>query len=702
MRPFLPRLSSALLTLAVVAVAVVVAPVASLPEPAPEPVPVRIHSVDLAPVLTPQATPAGPRTVAATGERETEPFEALGVTWAPDPQVGEVVVRARTRTHGDWTPWIEVDQEVRTGTGETHEDGPGVRGGTEPAWVGDSDGVDVVVQSLSGRAPTDLRLDLVDPGESPADAGPAPGPGGSVAHAAADRPAIRSRAEWGADEGMRGDGPSYSSTVEAVVLHHTASSNAYAPGDVPGILRSFYAFHVQSRGWSDIGYNVLVDKFGTAWEGRWGGLDKAVIGAHAGGFNTDTVGISMIGTFDGVDPPAAMAETVARVAAWKLSLYSRDPHGRVTLTSRGSTRYPEGTRVDLPRIFGHRDVSTTACPGPNGYALLPRLRDRTRELTPPAPPPSPFGELEAVVGEKLGVRVAGWVVDPDGGAGSDVVVTVDGAEAARFRAGDRRQDVWDAHPPYGPSHGFSQLVPAAPGSHQVCVTALNRGGGSDLPLGCRAAVVPVAPPLPTIRDAERACPATVPPAGFVDTLDSAHARAIDCAVWWEVATGVTRTSYAPTRTVTRAQMASFLARLVVESGGELPDDAPAAFDDVDPTSVHAPAIDRLAAADIVRGRAERAFAPDAVVTRDQMATFLVAVAEARRGEALPAGEDYFHDDDGNPHEASIGKVARAGVTGGVGPGRYGPERASERGQMASFLTRVLDLLVDGGTTRARA
>jgi hypothetical protein len=88
--------------------------------------------------------------------------------------------------------------------------------------------------------------------------------------------------------------PSYSSTIEAVGCT-TRPAATTTPRRRPGILRSFYAFHTQSRGWSDLGYNVLVDRFGTAWEGRWGGLDKAVIGSHAGGFNTDTTGISMIG-----------------------------------------------------------------------------------------------------------------------------------------------------------------------------------------------------------------------------------------------------------------------------------------------------------------------------------------------------------------------------------------------------------------------
>jgi hypothetical protein len=698
------RLPSLLLSLTFLPALVVAGPVVSAPAATPRPVPVQVQSIDLVPsVATSSAGADGARTVADTGERATGHFEALGVTWAPDPEVGPVVVTARTRTHGSWTDWIELDQEVRTGPGETHDSGPGVRAGTEPAWVDDSDGVQVVVRVESGRAPTDVRLDLIDPGTSEADAGARLPLGSSVAQAAADRPVIRSRAEWGADESIRRAAPSYSSTIEAVAVHHTASSNTYGPADVPGILRSFYAFHVKSRGWSDIGYNVLVDKFGTAWEGRAGGLDRAVIGSHAGGFNTDTVGISMIGTFEGARLSNEMFETVSRVAAWKLSLYARDPHSRVTLMSRGSTRYAQGTRVDLPRIFGHRDVSQTACPGSTGYAALPGVRDRTAQLVPPGPPPSPFGAVEVAKDERPGLRVGGWATDPDVAGPSEVEVVVDGRGRGRHLAADRRPDVWDAHPPYGQHHGFWILLPAEPGVHEVCVTAINRGGGGDTPLGCRAVTVPVPPAPPPTRSAELSCPLLeVPPAGFVDTVGSPHARAVDCAVWWDVATGVTPTTYVPTGSVNRAQMASFLARLVLESGGTLPDSPPDAFDDDTGAGVHAKAIDQLAAVGVLRGKAPRTYDPAGLVTRDQMATFLVAAYEYRSGEALAAGDDYFYDDDASPHQGNIQKTARAGLTGGVGAGRYGPAEVTQRGQMASFLIRVLDLLIEVGETEAHA
>ncbi len=85
---------------------------------------------------------------------------------------------------------------------------------------------------------------------------------------------------------------------KVAILHHTATTNNYAPQDVPAIIRSIYAFHVEAEDWCDVGYNFLVDRFGRIWEGRYGGIDKPVLGAHAGGFNTNTFGVGMIGTFD--------------------------------------------------------------------------------------------------------------------------------------------------------------------------------------------------------------------------------------------------------------------------------------------------------------------------------------------------------------------------------------------------------------------
>ena len=70
------------------------------------------------------------------------------------------------------------------------------------------------------------------------------------------------------------------------------------------MMRSIYRYHAVSRGWGDIGYNVIVDKFGRRWEGRAGGLASTVVGAHAGGFNSGTFGVSMLGNYESVNPPS--------------------------------------------------------------------------------------------------------------------------------------------------------------------------------------------------------------------------------------------------------------------------------------------------------------------------------------------------------------------------------------------------------------
>jgi hypothetical protein len=136
-------------------------------------------------------------------------------------------------------------------------------------------------------------------------------------------------------------------TIVAGVLHHTAGENGYSRAQVPGIIRGDFAFHL-SRGWNDIGYNFLVDRFGRVWEGRGGGVDRPILGAHTGGFNTDTFAVSVIGNLDTARPGPATIEAIARVMAWKLDLYHRDPLGSVVLTARGArgttSRYRDGTQ----------------------------------------------------------------------------------------------------------------------------------------------------------------------------------------------------------------------------------------------------------------------------------------------------------------------------------------------------------------------
>ena len=112
--------------------------------------------------------------------------------------------------------------------------------------------------------------------------------------------------------------------------------------------------------------------------------------------------------------------------------------------------------------------------------------------------------------------------------------------------------------------------------------------------------------------------------------------------------------------------------------------------------MHEASINALAAAGVVSGKADGTYAPAEHVTRAQMATFLVRAFEFAAGTALPAGPDYFLDDGFSPHAANIDKAALAGFTGGSAGGLYRPLADVARDQMASFLTRVLDKLVDDG------
>lgn len=82
---------------------------------------------------------------------------------------------------------------------------------------------------------------------------------------------------------------------------------------------------MKSNGWRDIGYNFAVDKCGNIYEGRAGGVTKAVMGAHTLGFNTNSMGIAVLGTFSKSNPPAAAVTAIAKLTAWKLGLFGANP-----------------------------------------------------------------------------------------------------------------------------------------------------------------------------------------------------------------------------------------------------------------------------------------------------------------------------------------------------------------------------------------
>jgi hypothetical protein len=197
------------------------------------------------------------------------------------------------------------------------------------------------------------------------------------------KPPVITQAEWGASTDYDGT-PEYATEIKAAVVHHTGvdSDNAVSCAESRARLRTIQQEHF-SRGYFDIGYNFVVDRCGQIFEGRSGGTDLPVIGAHDAGFNTGTVGISYIGNFESAKPSRAGLDAIARIVAWKFGMYGIDPTGKVTLTSGvpqgySGNKVPEGTSITLPRVFGHRDTNSTACPGANLYPQLGRIAQVAR------------------------------------------------------------------------------------------------------------------------------------------------------------------------------------------------------------------------------------------------------------------------------------------------------------------------------------
>jgi hypothetical protein len=194
------------------------------------------------------------------------------------------------------------------------------------------------------------------------------------------KPPIVSRAAWGADLSSGGcppRGPPEYGSVQAAVIHHTVNANDYTPEQAPSIVLGICRFHVYGNGWNDIGYNALVDRFGTLYEGRAGGLKRPVVGAQAQGFNSETTSIASIGDHT-TDPPTPQAQrSIIQFLAWKMGVNHVTPAtGSVQLTSAGGSesRYPKGAVVTVPKVLGHTTLGLTACPGGAMIPLIPQIQ----------------------------------------------------------------------------------------------------------------------------------------------------------------------------------------------------------------------------------------------------------------------------------------------------------------------------------------
>ena len=229
----------------------------------------------------------------------------------------------------------------------------------------------------SGAQPTDVQLDLIDPGTSAADASLESPEITDTADAAAAMPPVYSRAQWGADEAIRTWAPAVRADHQGGDdPPHGRQQRLHRRRRCPAIMRSIYQYHTVSRGWGDIGYNVIADKFGRLWEGRYGGL-ASTSSARTPAASTPAPSASRCSaTTTTVAPPPAMLDAVADIVAWKFALYGVNPNGQDALASGGggTARWPAGTRVYMPTVFAHRDVGLTACPGQYAFARMGDIR----------------------------------------------------------------------------------------------------------------------------------------------------------------------------------------------------------------------------------------------------------------------------------------------------------------------------------------
>ena len=420
--------------------------------------------------------PLGADRVSGT-DTSTGEFSSIGVTF-DTPPTDPVMVRVKSQS-GRWSEWHEFEGDPNEGPDAGTTEADRARAGTEPLWVKDATGYEVSIGS--GDVGNDAKVVLVQDEQRRGVA--VATPMADAAQRSYNIPfAYGSRTAWGARP------PAYSldvtwNIIHLAVVHHTDLANDYGPGDVPGILRSIQAFHMDGRGWSDIGYNFLVDKWGGIWQGR-GDPWERTIGADAAGFNSGSVGISAIGDYTAAGPTGALLQSIGTVAGWKLAMYGQDPYGWSYFTSGGSPKYAAGEVVPLSAIVGHQDVGLTGCPGSlEGYLHHIRQYARTTfDQLRTVGVDNPVGMTEFVVRSGNSIVTNGWAFDPNTNARVSIVVTMDGAWYWNPTWVWRPEDVFPVG--FDGIHGFAIQIPASPGAHNVCVYAMNLGSGADTNLYC--------------------------------------------------------------------------------------------------------------------------------------------------------------------------------------------------------------------------
>ena len=305
-------------------------------------------------IVTRELPVAGQRTLAAAAAPVPERFNLIGLHWK-----GPGRVQFRIRGSAGWSPWREAEAEPQDGPDNGTDEARRLRGWrmSSPVWTGTADRLVVRTRGRVARvrahyvwSPVEISL-------------------GRTLQMTGS-PKIVTRRCWGADERIRRDNPVIAKTLTTAVIHHTAGAEPATPAQSAAIVRGVYLYHVRGNGWDDIGYNFLVDRFGQVFEGRYGGVERNVVGAHSAGFNTGTVGVSVLGNYERRRVSPAARAAIVRVLAWRLDVAHVDPISNAPVVSGGNPKYRKGLPLWLRAVSGHRDTGYTSCPG-TLYGELP-------------------------------------------------------------------------------------------------------------------------------------------------------------------------------------------------------------------------------------------------------------------------------------------------------------------------------------------
>jgi len=342
----------------------------------------------------------------------THLFQTIAVTWPTGATAPRLQVRVRSAA-GEWGPWFTlIDDGAKPDPGQ--QSSTGVRAGSDTIFVGDATAFQLATVGVVDKAvPTEkAKVVTIGTSRSTSSIGTSDADTGGTSAAAeivnaayivtpagqfqstlatgVNAPRIITRSEWGAAN-PRCSWPA-APAVRNVIVHHTAGSNNYeTPEAAMQQIRNDQAYHQKTRGWCDLGYNFIVDKWGNIYEGAAGSINAAIIGAHTAGFNTGSVGISMLGNYDSVAPNQYMVAAIGQLAAWRLSANGVNPTSQVQLTVHGANtkHLAVGSTITAAAISAHRDLGATTCPGEAGYKQIDAIRAAAANAMGGAPAPVP-------------------------------------------------------------------------------------------------------------------------------------------------------------------------------------------------------------------------------------------------------------------------------------------------------------------------